>query len=92
MSVQKSLPDSDRRTGASSSSKTGTSRSQPQPQPQKLSEILDGIAKEQVDAWAKENYTKLWLGGPGRKQVQADIAKLLRRSYDLAKERYGGNT
>jgi hypothetical protein len=56
--------------------------------PAKLSDILDDMANELMQQWVQENSKKLWLGGPSRKAVQADIAALLRKSYDLAKGRY----
>jgi hypothetical protein len=53
-----------------------------------LTNMLDQMAYELVQKWAQENSKKVWLGGPSRKSVQADVAMLLRKSYNLAKERY----
>lgn len=58
--------------------------------PRKLSEVLDEMAGEVVEEWAKERKHTLWLGGPSRKDVRADIAKKLREAYDLAKDKYKG--
>jgi hypothetical protein len=68
--------------------KTTTKRPSSAGTPAKLSDILDDMADKLMQRWVQENSKKLWLGGPSRKAVQADIAALLRKSYDLAKERY----